>query len=146
VQLQNSIGHSIPKNERGNRTRASCHFVYRVARFQQPPGFPGNTPPCPTPSPVYRHTQTSTRHCSMKLTHLSNTAPSPSMENTRRIWSAAAGIGEFGDSDTVFHFHHSHHFHRIHRLRRQQNRTTTTTTTTSSLAFTLYFVLGTTKL
>jgi hypothetical protein len=74
------------------------------------------------------HSVLCTLHYIMELTHLSNTAPPPSVENTRRIWSAATGIGEFGGGVTVFHFRHFHHSHRIHRLRRQQNRTTTPTT------------------
>jgi hypothetical protein len=54
----------------------------------------------------------------MEPTHLSNTAPHPVMENTRGIWSAVAGIGEFGEKTINSHFHHFHHYHGIHRLRR----------------------------
>jgi hypothetical protein len=68
---------------------------------------------------------------SMEPTPLSNTAPHPVMENTRRIWSAAAGFGDF-DADS--------HFHRIHRLRRQPNQTTTTPTTRF---FVFYYALCT---
>jgi hypothetical protein len=69
---------------------------------------------------------------SLEPTHLSNTALHPIMETTRGIWSAAAGVGDFGEFATDFHYHH---FHRIHRLRRQPNRTTTTTPTTSFFGF-----------
>jgi hypothetical protein len=57
-----------------------------------------------------------TLHWIMKPTHLSNTAPFPTMENTRGIWSTAAGIGAYGDDGKVFHFHHCHHCQRYHRI------------------------------
>jgi len=50
-------------------------FLYRLER--------------PSHVPVF-HAVLCTRNCSMERTYLSNTAPSPSMENTRGIWTSAA--------------------------------------------------------
>jgi hypothetical protein len=122
------IRQSIPAPTRGNR-----HLrAQNIAFFRQPVGYPGNTPPVRQRGEVIDTLLVFTQYRSMEPRHLSNTAPLPIMENTRGIWSPAAGYGEFGDFTMLFHFHH---FHRIHRLRRQQNRTTTTTTTTRFFVF-----------
>jgi hypothetical protein len=54
----------------------------------------------------------------MEPTHLSNTTPHPVMENTRRIWSAAAGFGDYGDFNTDSHSHRYHHFHHSYQFHR----------------------------